>query len=137
MSVAPAETCGYQKAGGDLCRVTIGLSPSNGRCIVHDPDRIEEAKQRRSLGGKASGESRRKARAALPADVPKAPKTLEDAATIASWITRATLIGEIDARTSEAATKAVRQFQLTIEKRELVARIKALETALAEARRAA
>lgn len=128
--------CGAPKASGETCRVSIGLSPTNGRCIVHDPDRIEEARQRRSLGGKASNEARRKARAALPENVPAAPRTLEDAGRIASWITRATLIGEIDARTSEAATKAVRQFQLTIEKKELVARIKALEAMLAQAKAA-
>lgn len=106
---------------------------STGLCLVHDPYRRAEAQAARGAGARAKGRAIQKRKAALPKDCPRAPRTLEDAEQVASWITFATLSGEIDVRVAEAATKAVRQFQLTIEKRTLQDRVKELERALREA----
>jgi len=121
---------GITKAGAP-CRSRLNLSPTSGRCLQHDADRAESAHALRIAGGRASGMKQRMARAALPEGAPKAPRTLEDAVRIAAWITRATLVGEIDVRVSEAATKAVRQFQLGEEKRAMQKELVALRTQLA------
>jgi hypothetical protein len=57
---------------------------------------------------------------------------LDDAVKVASWITRAVLVGEIDTRVAEAATKAVRQFQLGEEKANLLKQIAELKARLSE-----
>jgi hypothetical protein len=88
-----------------------------------------------SAGAIAKAEVMRRRKAALPAGVPRAPRTLEDAERVASWITRAVLVGDIDVRVAEAATKAVRQFQLVVEKRVLQDRVRELELMLREARK--
>ena len=103
--------------------------------MSHDPERAEELRAVHAAGGKAAGVAKRHAKAALPDGVPKAPRSLDDASQIASWITRAVLIGEIDVRVAEAATKAVRQFQLTEEKRAMQAELKALRAQLDAAKR--
>ena len=125
---------GTTKAGTP-CRCALNLSPTSGLCMQHDPDRQAERDAMRAAGGKASGPAKRRAKAADPAVVPDAPKSLADAVRLASWIVRATLAGEIDVRVSEAATKAVRQFQLGEEKRVLEAEVRKLRAELAEARR--
>ena len=84
----------------------------------------------RVKGGRASGESKRREKAAHPENAPRAPKSLADAVQVASWITHAVLVGEIDVRVAEAATKAVRQFQLGEEKRALVEKVKTLNAKL-------
>ena len=71
---------------------------------------------------------------ARPKDIPKAPRSLEDAVKIAAWITHAVLIGTIDARTAEAAVKGCRQFQLAEEKRKLQKQVEQLQAELASAR---
>ncbi len=130
-------TCGDaggRTAKGTPCRSHMNLGEA-GLCLFHDPLRKHLAKAAQAAGGRARGEAMRRERAALPADVPRAPRTLEDAEKVASWITHAVLIGEIDVRVAEAATKAVRQFQLSVEKRTLQDRVRELEKALREARR--
>jgi hypothetical protein len=89
----------------------------------------------RARGGERAGETRRLEKASQHPDVPKAPRTLQDAVDVASWITRAVLVGEIDVRVAEASCKAVRQFQLSHEKRVLEKEIAALRAELAEARK--
>ena len=101
---------------------------------MHDPERVAERLAIHSAGGAASKKAKTKAKAADASETPNAPRTLADAVAVASWITRAVLIGEIDVRVAEAATKAVRQFQLGEEKRALEGEIKALRAELAAAR---
>ncbi len=127
------QTCGDSGGvtkAGTPCRNTLDLSEGNGRCIHHDPYRKLEAAALVSMGGRALAEKAKREKAALPDGVPRAPRTLEDAEKLASWISRAVLVGEIHPRVAEAATKAVRQFQLTIEKRVLQDRVKDLEREL-------
>jgi hypothetical protein len=115
----------------------MNLSTVNGRCIQHDDTRAEERAAMRAAGGTATGAARQRSKAADPSNAPKAPRTLDDAVRIASWITRAVLIGDIDVRVAEAATKAVRQFQLGEEKADLLRRIATLEAQLKTAASAA
>jgi len=102
---------------------------------MHDDARASERTAMRSRGGHESKLTKQREKAALPADVPKAPRTLQDAVDIASWITRSVLIGEIDVRVAEAATKSCRQYQLSLEKRVLEKEIAALRAQLAEAKK--
>ena len=132
------ETCGDSGGttkAGTPCRCALNLSPTSGLCVQHDPDRQAERDAMRAAGGKASGPAKRRAKAADPAVVPKAPQTLADAVALASWITHAVLIGDVDARTAESATKSLRQFQLTVEKKALEDRVKLLTRRLADAER--
>lgn len=126
------QTCGASggrtKAGAP-CRSRLNLGP-DGMCVMHSPTRATERAALRVKGGKASGESKRRAKAALPENAPRAPKSLADATAIAAWIVRSVLVGEIDARTGEAATKALRQFQLGEERRALTEKVRALTTKL-------
>lgn len=131
--------CGAPKADGTTCRSSFGLGAS-GRCLAHDPDRRELSRASRAAGGRAAGIARREkrdaAKAQPPANVPPVMRSLDDAVAVAAWITDGVLRGTIDARTAEAATKSVRQFQLGEEKATLLARIKALEAQLKLAGRA-
>lgn len=124
---------GLTKAG-TACRCSMNLSPANGRCVMHDNERLAERLAIRSAGGAASKVAKTKAKAADASEVPAAPRTLSDAVAVSSWITHAVLIGEIDVRVAEAATKSVRQFQLSEEKRALEGEIKKLRAELAAAR---
>lgn len=122
---------------GAPCRVGINLSPINGLCIQHDPNRAEEAAAMQKAGGAKRNEIYRRAKQGIPSepkDIPKAPKTLKDAVRLSAWITRATLDGSIEVRVSAAATKALRQFQLSVEKRDLEKRIEELEARLKAAK---
>ena len=124
--------CVAQKGDGSPCRVTMGLDPVSGLCIVHDPARRDELRDRQAKGRAARGaEQRRKP----PAKMPPMPQSLEDAVRFASWLTWAVLVGEIDARTCESSTKALRQFQLGEEKRALQDEVKKLRAELADARK--
>lgn len=136
---APSYTppvCGAPKADGSTCRSPIGLSPVNGRCAVHDPERADAVAANRRRGGRKAVESRREAKAKdIPTNLPVEPTTLEDATRFAAWLSRAVLAKDIDARTCEAATKAIRQFELGKKSTSLEDEVKKLRAELADARR--
>jgi hypothetical protein len=125
--------CGAPTKAGAPCRTAMNLADS-GLCVQHDPERVAVRLAMVQSGGHASAVTRIRAKAAPASEVPKAPRTLADAVSIASWITRAVLTGTIDVRVAEAGTKAVRQFQLGEEKRALEGEIKKLRAELAAAR---
>lgn len=127
-----ARTCGGTKANGSPCRSFLNLSAS-GFCLMHDPERAGQRAAMRSAGGAAAKVARSRGRAADPATVPPRMKSLADAVSVASWIVDAVLRGDVDARTAESATKAVRQFQLGEEKATLLREIKKLRAELAAA----
>ncbi len=127
-------TCGALTKSGLPCRTTMNLG-ATGICVQHDPERLTERRQMQSAGGMASKVAKVKAKAADPSTVPPRMKSLSDAVAVASWITDAVLRGEIDARTAESATKAVRQFQLGEEKATLLREITKLRGELADARK--
>ena len=116
------------------CRCTLNLSPVTGRCLQHDETRMAERAAMRSAGGTATSASRRLAKAADPATVPPAPKTIEDAEKFASWLTFTVCSGGIDARTAHEAAVCLREFRGAAEKRIMEREIKALRAELAAAR---
>ncbi len=88
----------------------------------------------RQAGGQATAVSRRSARAASPANVPRAPQTLQDAVAWSSWAMRAVAVGEIDARTGHEIGYLVNVFKAAVEKRDLQREIEELRAELAAAR---
>ncbi|HLA88892.1 MAG TPA: hypothetical protein VJL28_00490 [Gemmatimonadaceae bacterium] len=122
------------KAGAP-CRCVMNLSPATGLCLMHDPARVAERRAVRSAGGDASKVAKVKAKAADPATVPKAPKTIEDAERFASWLTFTVCSGGIDARTAHEAAVCLREFRGAAEKRIMEREIKALRAEIAEAKR--
>ena len=142
MTTTCGDAGGVTKSGA-ACRSVLNLSSTSGRCVQHDPARQSERLAMLQAGGRAAGLAKRQAREAEmtaavsgPAGMPTRLETLDDATKLAAWITLACLRGQIDARTAESATKGVRQFQLSREKKELVDRIRILEKALAAAQKA-
>lgn len=127
---------GITKAGTP-CRCVMNLSPTTGKCLQHDEERAAERLSMRSAGGHAAKEAKVRAKAANPATVPKAPKTIEDAEKFASWLTHAVCVGEIDARTAHEAAVCLREFRGASEKRIMERELKALRQELAAARKEA
>lgn len=126
-------TCGDaggRTQSGRPCRVYMNLG-ATGLCLMHDASRIEERRAVHAKGGVAKGVAVRQARAVLPEDCPKAPKTLADAERYASWLTHAVCIGTIDARTAHEAAVCLREFRGANEKRVLQAELKSLRADLA------
>ncbi len=126
--------CRGTKVDGTACRTTLGISP-DGFCLFHDPARAEQKKAVAAAGGRARGKNMRVAKAADPALVPKAPKTIEDAEKFASWLTHAVCTGGIDARTAHEAAVCLREFRGAAEKRIMEREIKALRKELADAKK--
>jgi hypothetical protein len=126
-------TCGSnggRTKAGTACRSTLNLSPTSGMCVQHDPDRADQARALWAMGGRASGERKRRAKAALPEGVPSAPRCLEDAVKFASWLTRAIADGTIDARTGHESAYALNCFKAAAEKRDLERQVADLQAQL-------
>ena len=131
-------TCGDsggRKADGSPCGSKLNLSPENGQCLMHDSARTEERLRVTQAGGVASAQAKRDRKTADPDDVPSAPKTLEDAAEFASWLTHAVVVGRLDARTGHEAAYALRAFQAMAEKRDLQKEVASLRHELAAAQK--
>lgn len=120
---------GMTKAGAP-CRTPLNLDPVTGLCLMHDPARLEQRRHVQTAGGNAKQRDRIRELAADPDTVPRQMRTLHDAVQMAAWIADKVLRGELDARTAESATKAVRQFQLAEEKATLLARLRDAETTI-------
>ena len=69
----------------------------------------------RRAGARAKGESVRRAKAVPRVHVPRAPKTLQDAAEWASWAIRAVATGEIDPRVGHVVGYLVNSFKAAVE----------------------
>jgi hypothetical protein len=114
---------------GSRCRTKLNLSP-DGLCLQHDPDRQEQAAEMRRAGGRAT--KGRGAKHPDAANVPAIPRTLDDAARYAAWLTDATIRGTIDARTSHEASVALREFRQATEKAALEQQLKELQRQVKE-----
>jgi len=125
---------GMTKAGTP-CRSALGLDDAKGLCPHHDPLRAELMRETRAKGGRKAHEVRRRMKAALPHEVPKPPKTLQDAVAWSSWAMYAVATGEIDARTGHEVGYLVNAFKAAVEKRDLLTEIERLREELAEARK--
>jgi hypothetical protein len=135
-----ATTCVHVKDDGSRCGQWQSLSPVNGKCIWHDPERSKEAATARRRGGIGASKFSRavKARAAQvvhPADAPPPPATLQDCATWASWLAHAVVTGRLDARTCKEGVTAINSLRGSVEKLDLSARTARLEAELAELKR--
>lgn len=123
---------GGTNAAGEPCRAVLGLSETNGLCIVHDPEREERAREVRSAGGRAGVQARAaRARPELPEGMPRSePKTLEDAVRWSAWAIHATAAGVIDARTGHEIGYLVNAFKAAVEKRDLQREIESIRDEL-------
>lgn len=128
-------TCGAPTKAGTLCKCSMNISATSGLCMMHDPERKAERAAIHRAGGSASGVARTRAKAADPATVPPAPKTIEDAEKFASWLTHTVCSGGIDSRTAHEAAVCLREFRGAAEKRIMERAIKALRAELAAARK--
>ena len=86
----------------------------------------------RRAGGRARGDAVRRASAACPERVPRAPSKLQDAVEWSSWAIRAVATGEIDPRVGHEIGYLVNAFKAAVEKRDLQHEIEELRTQLAE-----
>jgi hypothetical protein len=108
----------------------MNLSP-DGLCLVHDPNRAEQARAARKAGGKNSKIAQRLRKVEGVADeVPALPKSLDDAVKYFAWITDAIARGKIDARSGHEMAYALNGFKAAAEKRDLEREIKALRARL-------
>jgi hypothetical protein len=130
----PPVTCAGTRKDGQPCGVTLNLSPTTGLCLQHDPERAVERAVMHETGGYASRISRREAKAAAPPTVPKAPTTIEEAESFASWLTHAVCSGKIDAKVAQVAAGCLREFRGAAEKARLEREVRALREELAAAR---
>lgn len=127
--------CRGLNRSGARCRTFFGLSP-DGYCFTHDPLRAVEYQAARAKQWRASGDRKRAHGDALPAGLPRAPKTLDDAVQWSSWAMHATATGVIDARTGHEIGYLVNAFKAAVEKRDLLREIEQLRAKLAELRKA-
>ncbi len=72
----------------------------------------------------------RQLRATLPESAPPKPKTIEDAAAYASWLTNAIVSGKIDRETGKVVAIALKEFRGASEKAELERQVKKYKTVL-------
>ncbi len=61
-----------------------------------------------------------------PDQAPAEPRTLDDAVSLAARVSRAVLVGELDAKTCDVAIKALREFRFRLEKRDLARELREL-----------
>lgn len=130
-----ALTCNATTKAGTPCRGTLNISATSGKCLMHDDERMAERAAMRTAGGNASKVAKMKAKAANPANVPEAPRTLDDAVKFAAWLTHAVVVGELDARTAHESAYSLNCFKAAVEKRDLQKEIASLRSELAEARK--
>ena len=131
MLVKTCGDAGGRTKAGRPCQVAMNLG-EKGLCVHHDPDRKQEALEMRRMGARASAASRTRTKVAR-GDVPRAPRTLSDAVSYASWAVDAVAMGELDARTAREIGNLLREFRSCLEKRSLEKEITALRTELKEA----
>ena len=120
---------------GEPCGTYLNLSSSSGLCLFHCPDREQERLAVRQAGGRASAVAKRDRKTADPDDVPRAPRTLQDAVTWSSWAIHGVACGRIDARTAHEIGYLVNAFKAAVEKRDLERQIAELRAELAEAQK--
>ena len=127
---------GVTKAGTP-CRVRLNLSPTTGLCLAHDPERTEAWRAVRAAGGHATARSEfvRRAASGEPSTAAKLLETLSGLVRMEASIIARTFAGQLDARTSEALTRAVREQRQNLEKRDLLVSVTALRRELKAAKR--
>ena len=79
-------------------------------CVFHDPERKGKAQAMRRRGGKTSARRKKQGKR-----IPNAPKTMQEAKEMASWIAHAILANDIDAKQGAEAIKAVNAFMKALQ----------------------
>jgi hypothetical protein len=123
--------CQFVKTDGSQCRTVFGLSPE-GFCFPHDPVRATEWVAMQKNRSDLSAKRRREMRESLPPGLPRAPKTLDDAVQWSSWATHAVAAGVIDARIAHEVSVSIREFRMSLEKRDLALEVERLKKQLTE-----
>ena len=116
--------CAGMKSDGAPCEARAAAS---GFCRMHDPDpavaaEVAAARARGNTSAKRTPSAAR-VRTVTAADLPFGgePKTLDEAASLASWIAQAILTGKVDARTGREAIQAIQAVKAVIATRDLSA----------------
>lgn len=110
--------CKALKKDGSPCGATFGLSP-DGYCFPHDEKRAVEWLAMQRNRADLSAKRRKEMKESLPPGLPRAPKTLDDAVHWSSWATHAVAAGIIDGRTCHEISVSIREFRMSLEKRDL------------------
>jgi hypothetical protein len=122
--------CGYpDTASGEPCRQLVGIDIATGRCLWHDPERLEQAAAVRAKG-------RRSERLEPPApgqalEPPPEPRTLEDVITWQAWVTVALATRQIDKPTASGLTYSLQNLRGALASRDLEREIQALRGEIA------
>jgi hypothetical protein len=121
--------CRAVKTDGTRCEQVV---PEEGNaCLWHDDARAGEAQAARARGaeGKAAAARAAKYRTVTADAVPhgRAPRTMDDAIAWSSWLTLATVTGQLDPTTVREANRSLQTLKDSLTKRDLLARIGELE----------
>src|SRR6266536_941870 len=131
---ADPRRCTFVRSDGSRCRGAFGLR--DGRCVVHDPDRREQAQAARQAGGAATAlvatQRSGKYRVATPEQLPtrRPPKSVDDVVRWSSWAAWAVTTGLIDPGTSRELNRSLGTLKEALSKRDLLRRIRDLEAKL-------
>lgn len=114
---AKRPVCGATRPSGEPCQTHFGLCEDCGKCFAHCQHRGVQRRAARSRGGNRSAAARREVeksgprtlRVVHPDQLPgELPRTTAECVEWLAWLTRATLTGVVDARTSKEATLALK-----------------------------
>ena len=119
--------CGHRTSNGERCRQVVGLT-GTGRCVHHDPTRVEEAADMRRRGGQAAH-----TREPKPDDVPPPPepKTLAEVIRWHSWTATALARGQIDRGVAGGLTYCLQQLRGALVSRDLEREVEELRATVA------
>jgi hypothetical protein len=139
----PKRYCGAPTRNGGTCRHSTNLSATNGRCLVHDPDRVEEWRSTARRGQQSSvaarAENRRREVAIMEGSTagPRPPvgNSLEEIGTWLRWVLERGASREIDKGEMIALTNGAKALQSVYEKRDLERKVRTLQKQYDELKR--
>jgi hypothetical protein len=127
---------GTTKAG-QPCRGRLNLSPVNGLCLEHDPDRVEARRVVHVAGARAKGRFQREETEAERAVVvaSRQLETFDGLIRLQAVNLAETDAGRRDTRTSEAVSKGIREQRMNLHDRDTLKELSRLRKDIAEARK--
>lgn len=123
-------------AKGERCRQFLDLS-ADGLCLVHDPERADEAAAMRERGGETTRvlHAEREARTVRVDDLPPPMEmTLQGIARYQAWHIQQVAAGRLDKKLSGSLTYGLTLLKACLEKAELEDQLKAARAELARLR---